>query len=154
LSSRTGWTTTVLQAAPRLVELVRHLRPTEHLAHVRAVDEKFLATHSVSAILWDVDGTLMPHHDRAVDSDIRAVLDVLGRSVPQAVVSNCDDERLLELGVLFGSSGMSCAAGFRRRSISPRAFRRRRNRQASKTPRSPKASAPRKTSSKSKRPRG
>jgi predicted HAD superfamily phosphohydrolase YqeG len=72
-----------------------------HLAHVRALDEKFLANHAVSAILWDVDGTLMPHHDRGVAPEIRAVLEVLGRSVPQAVVSNCDDERLLELGALF-----------------------------------------------------
>jgi predicted HAD superfamily phosphohydrolase YqeG len=99
--SRTGWTTTVLQTAPRLFELARHLRPTMHLAHVRALDEKFLVNHAVSAILWDVDGTLMPHHDRGVTPEIRAVLEVLGRSVPQAVVSNCDDERLLELGVVF-----------------------------------------------------
>src|SRR5262252_2204371 len=101
MSGRTGWTTTVIQAAPRFLELVRHLQPTMHLAHVRALDEKFLATHAVSAILWDVDGTLMPHHDRAVSSEIRAVLEALGRCVAQAVLSNCDDERLLELGVLF-----------------------------------------------------
>jgi predicted HAD superfamily phosphohydrolase YqeG len=72
-----------------------------HVAHVTALDETFLANQGVSAILWDVDGTLMPHHDRAVASEIRAVLGVLGRRVPQAVVSNCDDERLLELGLLF-----------------------------------------------------
>jgi predicted HAD superfamily phosphohydrolase YqeG len=101
MSDRTGWITTVLQAVPRLFELVRHLRPTMHVAAVTALDEQFLATHSVSAILWDVDGTLMPHHDRAVAPEVRAILQGFGRRVPQAILSNCDDERLLELGVLF-----------------------------------------------------
>jgi predicted HAD superfamily phosphohydrolase YqeG len=101
MSEGTGWTRTVLAAAPRLFELVRHLRPTMHLPAVTSLDEAFLARHAVSAILWDVDGTLMPHHDRAVPSEIRPVLAALGRRVPQGILSNCDDERLLELGALF-----------------------------------------------------
>jgi predicted HAD superfamily phosphohydrolase YqeG len=103
MSSRHGWTATVLQAAPRLLELVRNLKPTTHVAVVTSLDETFLATHAVSAILWDVDGTLMPHHDRAVASEISAVLEVIGRHVPQAILSNCDDERLVQLGGLFAA---------------------------------------------------
>jgi predicted HAD superfamily phosphohydrolase YqeG len=101
MSQKTSWTTTVLQAAPRLFELVRHLRPTMHVAAVTSLDGDFLSAHAVSAILWDVDGTLMAHHDRAIASEIKGVLEGLGRRVPQAILSNCDDERLAELGVLF-----------------------------------------------------
>jgi len=101
MNERAGWTTTILQAAPQLLELVRHLRPTVHVSSITSLDEEFLATHAVSAILWDVDGTLMAHHDRAIASEASAILEVLGRRVPQAILSNCDDERLVELGVLF-----------------------------------------------------
>jgi predicted HAD superfamily phosphohydrolase YqeG len=96
-----GWVTTVRQAAPRFFELVQLLKPTVHVASIKSVDEAFLATHAASAILWDVDGTLMPHHDRVVASEVKAILAAVGRRVPQAIVSNCNEERLAELGVLF-----------------------------------------------------
>ena len=96
-----GWITTAVQAAPRLIRLAKHLRPTMHVETMGAIDEGFLVDHGVSAILWDVDGTLMPHHQTFIASNVKAALEVIGSRVPQAILSNCDDDRLLELGGLF-----------------------------------------------------
>ena len=101
MTKTSGWVTTIRQAAPRVLELARHLKPTVHISSITAVNEAFVSTHAVSAILWDVDGTLMPHHDRVVASEVKAVLAAVGRRVRQAIVSNCDEERLSELGGLF-----------------------------------------------------
>ena len=101
MSDWSGWTTTALQAAPRLLALMRHLRPTVHVESIASLDDAFLARHGVSAIIWDVDGTLTPDKSRSVASDVRAVLKRLGRGVTQAILSNCDDDRLVELGRLF-----------------------------------------------------
>jgi predicted HAD superfamily phosphohydrolase YqeG len=101
IARHNGWMTTAVQGAPQLIRLARHLRPTIHVKAMGAIDEDFLVHHGVSAILWDVDGTLMPHGQTFIASNVRTAMDVLGRRVPQAILSNCDDDRLLELGGLF-----------------------------------------------------
>jgi predicted HAD superfamily phosphohydrolase YqeG len=111
MGDRNGWTGTAIQAAPQLLELVRHLRPTVHVPSIASIDDAFLAHHAVSAIIWDVDGTLTPDKGRSVASDVRAVLNALGRSVRQAILSNCDDDRLIELGTLFAD--MPVLKGYR-----------------------------------------
>jgi predicted HAD superfamily phosphohydrolase YqeG len=141
----TGWAATVLQAAPRLLALARHLRPTVHLETIAALDAAFVARHDVSAIIWDADGTLTADKGRAVPAEVRAVLERLG--VAQAILSNCDDERLVQLGAMFpdvhvlkgyrladgavvmrrlhqGRDQWSAQAGLGQREISPPAGRR------------------------------
>ena len=94
--------TTARQAGPRLLSLLGELRPTFHLPDITSLDRAFLAKHSVSALLWDVDGTLMPHHDRFVAPELEVAFSALRGHVPQAILSNCGDARLLELGAIFG----------------------------------------------------
>ena len=96
------WMTTVRQAGPRLLSLLGELKPTFHLQDITLLDRAFLAKHAVSALLWDVDGTLMPHHDRLVAPELEGALAALRGHVPQAILSNCGDARLLELGEIFG----------------------------------------------------
>ncbi len=95
------WMTTARQAAPRLLSLLGELKPTFHLQDITFLDRAFLAKHAVSALLWDVDGTLMPYHDRLVAPELEGALAALRGHVPQAILSNCDDTRLLELGAIF-----------------------------------------------------
>jgi hypothetical protein len=65
---------TVRQAGPRFLRLVANLQPTFHLRDITALEGAFIATHAISAVLWDVDGTLMPHHDRLVAPGLAATL--------------------------------------------------------------------------------
>ena len=96
-----GWLTTAIQGAPRVLRLAGHLRPTIRVSTIDGIDESFLVEHRVSGILWDVDGTLTPNKATVVTSAARSALEVLSRRVPQAILSNCDDSRLIELGGLF-----------------------------------------------------
>jgi predicted HAD superfamily phosphohydrolase YqeG len=81
--------------------LARHLKPTVHLESVTLIDSAFLSAHKVSALLWDVDGTLMPNGATVVGSSVRALLHALHGDVAQAILSNCDDARLMQLAAMF-----------------------------------------------------
>jgi predicted HAD superfamily phosphohydrolase YqeG len=94
------WMTTAWQTLPRFFALLGKLRPTFHLPDVTAVDRQFVQRHGARALLWDVDGTLMPHHEREVAAQLRAAFAALA-GIPQAVLSNCGEERLAELGRIF-----------------------------------------------------
>jgi predicted HAD superfamily phosphohydrolase YqeG len=93
------WMTTTWQVLPRLVRLATRLEPTFHLPDVTALDRPFLERHGVTAVLWDVDGTLMAHHDREVATQLRPAFEAL--ALPQAILSNCGEERFVELGTIF-----------------------------------------------------
>jgi predicted HAD superfamily phosphohydrolase YqeG len=95
------WFTTTKQALPRFFELVSKLKPTFHLPDITAVDRRFVEDQNVAALLWDVDGTLMPHHDMGVASEFRATLANLESKIPQAILSNCGEIRFHELGRIF-----------------------------------------------------
>jgi predicted HAD superfamily phosphohydrolase YqeG len=101
MPASSDWMATVRQAGPRFVRLVANLQPTFHLRDVTALDRAFIAKHAVSAVLWDVDGTLMPHHDRLVAPGLAATLAELRGRLPQAILSNCGEARFLELGGIF-----------------------------------------------------
>lgn len=101
MAAPTDWITTTLQALPQFFRLITKLKPTFHLPDVTALDRRFLEDHAVVALLWDVDGTLMPHHYMGVAEEFQATLKGLESRVPQAILSNCGEARFLELGKIF-----------------------------------------------------
>lgn len=101
MAAPTDWITTTWQALPQFFRLVTKLKPTYHLPDVTALDSGFVSSHGVAALLWDVDGTLMPHHYMGVAPEFQATLKALESAVPQAILSNCGETRFLELGKIF-----------------------------------------------------
>src|SRR5882757_8046992 len=101
MAAPSDWFTTTKQTLPRFFELVSKLKPTFHLPDITAVDRQFVEAQNVAAVLWDVDGTLMPHHDMGVASEFLVTLANLEGKVPQAILSNCGEARFHELGRIF-----------------------------------------------------
>jgi predicted HAD superfamily phosphohydrolase YqeG len=99
----TDWWRTTRQAIPQLGRLIWKLRPTLELESIREIDSAFVDRHGVKTLLWDVDGTLMGHHDPALPPEllevIRRLLTVPG--LEHAILSNCGEERFEELGRIF-----------------------------------------------------
>ena len=99
---RADWLTTARQTLPRLIRLVRELEPTYFLPDSRAVSPEFLRSEGIRAVVWDVDGTLMSYHAPAVDPEFVPTLQALeAMGVGQAILSNCGEERFVELGRMF-----------------------------------------------------
>lgn len=101
MAAPSDWITTTRQALPRFFKLVSKLKPTFHLPDMTAVDQGFVEAHRVAALLWDVDGTLMPHHEMGVAPEFQATLKNLEARIPQAILSNCGEARFNELGRIF-----------------------------------------------------
>jgi HAD superfamily phosphatase (TIGR01668 family) len=101
--ARNDWIRTTFQALPRFFELAGRMQPSVHLPDIRALDAEFLRTHSVRGLIWDVDGTLMPHHHLEIDPALRDTFDrLLSRDdLRHVILSNCGEERLAELGRIF-----------------------------------------------------
>lgn len=100
---KSDWIVTTRQALPEVFALLRRLRPTRHLPDIRDLDPDRLRRDGVGALLWDVDGTLMPHHGLEVAGQLRTGWARL-RSLPgmrHAIVSNCGEDRYRELGKIF-----------------------------------------------------
>jgi predicted HAD superfamily phosphohydrolase YqeG len=96
------WLATAWQVLPRAFEVVARLEPTFDLPGAAAVTTAFAREHRVLAVLWDVDGTLMPYHHTSVPRESQAILDDLERGgVRQAILSNCGEARFRELGEVF-----------------------------------------------------
>jgi predicted HAD superfamily phosphohydrolase YqeG len=97
------WMQTTRRLLPRLARLAREIRPTFHLTSAADIDRTFLVEHDVETLLWDVDGTLMGHHARALAPEIApAVEDLFGDpGLLHAIVSNCQEPRFEELGRIF-----------------------------------------------------
>lgn len=103
MTERPGWLQTIRQSAPVALRLVRKLAPTFEMEGVTAIDEKFLGTHGIRGLIWDVDGTLTPYH---APRPTAAVADHLARlaglaGLRQVILSNCGEERFAELGRIF-----------------------------------------------------
>jgi predicted HAD superfamily phosphohydrolase YqeG len=98
---RDDWLSTVWQTAPRLFELAGNLEPTLHVDAATALDDRFLEAHAVAALLWDVDGTLMSNHGSRIAPEFEPVLTRLRGRVPQAVLSNCGEDRFEQLATIF-----------------------------------------------------
>jgi len=97
------WLQTTRRVLPRLARLSREIRPTAHLSSVAALTPEKVQAQGVRTILWDVDGTLMSHHAKAPASDLADPLERLfsDPSLRHAIVSNCQEDRLEELGGMF-----------------------------------------------------
>ncbi len=88
---------------PDFLRLSRAIEPTWELEGVAALDIGFLRSNGVSALLWDVDGTLMAHHAHEVDERVRPRFEelVAAPDLAHAIVSNCELPRFEELGRIF-----------------------------------------------------
>lgn len=97
------WVTTVRQVLPRLLSVTRNLKPTLHLDSIAELTPDLLHEHDIRTVIWDVDGTLMPWHARTVDPALAPAFDALVRSdaARHVILSNCSEERLVELGRMF-----------------------------------------------------
>ncbi|HWG34375.1 MAG TPA: HAD hydrolase-like protein [Gemmatimonadaceae bacterium] len=104
---RGGWLSTVVQGVPQLGALVRHMRPTIHLASVAALDPPTL--HSlgnggvITGMIWDVDGTLMARNASAVAPELEPAFTRL-LAEPQlrhVILSNSEERRFVELSAIF-----------------------------------------------------
>lgn len=97
------WWSTTRQTLPGFLRLLGKLRPTVHLPGAGMIDESFLERHGIEGLLWDVDGTLMPHHHMAMAEELRSAVHHLIHSgkFKHAVVSNCGESRFAELGRIF-----------------------------------------------------
>jgi predicted HAD superfamily phosphohydrolase YqeG len=99
----TDWLTTTRQALPEFFRLARRLRPTFRMKDIREIDHAFVREHQISTLIWDVDGTLMPHHYKGVAPSLQPAMDRIFElsEIRHSILSNCGEERLLELGQLF-----------------------------------------------------
>jgi HAD superfamily phosphatase (TIGR01668 family) len=93
---------TFVQVVPRLPTLLRRLEPTWHMASLAALDEKFLESHGIRGLIWDVDGTLTGDRGQLLaetEPSFRALLSRPG--LKHVVVSNSGEERFRQLGDIF-----------------------------------------------------
>ncbi|WP_420615824.1 HAD hydrolase-like protein [Candidatus Palauibacter sp.] len=97
------WVQTSRRLLPRLRRLSREIRPTFHLDSVNEMSPGALRDLGVEAVLWDVDGTLMGHHDDRVDPALAPAFEALlaATGLRHAIVSNCQEARFAELGEIF-----------------------------------------------------
>lgn len=102
-SWRTDWLATVVQGVPELTTLCRHMLPTIHLDSVAALDSALLRSLGVSAVIWDVDGTLMRRHGTVVAPHLADAFERLcsDLSLRHAILSNCSEQRFVELAGIF-----------------------------------------------------
>ena len=103
MAAPTDWIATTRQALPEFFRLARRLRPTFQMRDIRGIDHAFIRENGINALIWDVDGTLMPHHYKGVAPSLQPAMDkILELSeVRHTILSNCGEERLVELGQLF-----------------------------------------------------
>lgn len=94
---------TFFQVAPRLLAVIRRMRPTWHVASLGTVDAAFLRGHGIRGLIWDVDGTLTgdraPQLAEQSAAPFGALLAMDG--LRHIILSNSGEERYRELGELF-----------------------------------------------------
>lgn len=97
------WVSTVWQTLPRVGVVMRHLRPALELPDVTAIDRGLLESLGIKAVIWDVDGTLMPRHAREVAEPLRKAFQsvISAPGVRHVILSNADETRFRELGAIF-----------------------------------------------------
>jgi HAD superfamily phosphatase (TIGR01668 family) len=94
--------TTLFQILPRLATVVRHMRPTWHLAALADVTPPFLAQHGIKGLIWDVDGTLTGDRQVALEPAAAVPFRVLlgHLALSHVVLSNASEERYRQLGTI------------------------------------------------------
>ena len=94
---------TFFQVAPRLFKLIGRMQPTWHLSSLSAVTPEFLAAQGITALIWDVDGTLTRDRGPGIapsqEPPFRALMAAPG--LKHVVLSNASEHRYVELGSLF-----------------------------------------------------
>jgi predicted HAD superfamily phosphohydrolase YqeG len=97
------WLRTVRQSLPRALRIARAMRPTWDLNGLHELDAGFVEREGITGLLWDVDGTLTHYHGPVMAPEALDTVAPLfrGAGLRHAIVSNCDDHRLAELGTIF-----------------------------------------------------
>jgi predicted HAD superfamily phosphohydrolase YqeG len=97
------WLRTVRQSLPRALRIARAMRPTWDLRSLDEIDAGFVGREGITGLLWDVDGTLTHYHGQSLAPEADARVTPLFRmaGLRHAIVSNCDDRRLIELAAMF-----------------------------------------------------
>ena len=94
---------TLVQSAPRLISLVRQMRPTWHIETLADLHPEFLQRETITGLIWDVDGTLTGDRQTAlaagVESPFRALLEAPGTR--HVILSNAGEHRYRQLGEMF-----------------------------------------------------
>lgn len=108
LSQRQSPLGTIAQSLPRIRAILGNLEPTWHIRDAAGITPAFLAQHGITAMVWDVDGTLTLFH-QATLAGAFPVLDAPG--VRHAILSNADEHRFRELGEIFPA--MPVCKGYR-----------------------------------------
>lgn len=95
--------TTLIQVAPRLLSLVRRMRPSWHLPALAAVDAAFVRTHGIRGIIWDVDGVLTGDRRPTLEAEAEGAFRALVAmpDLAHVVLSNAGEERYRQLGEMF-----------------------------------------------------
>ena len=103
MAALTDWVLTLWQTVPRLGTVLRNLQPTLHLPDLRAIDAELLQELGIRAIIWDIDGTVMPSHAPAVHPELAPsfVRLIEDPSLKHVVLSNSGERRYTELGTIF-----------------------------------------------------
>jgi HAD superfamily phosphatase (TIGR01668 family) len=99
------WLLTLRQTLPRLGQVLGNMQPTQHLPDVNAITSAMLEQQGIRSIIWDVDGTLMSYHARAIAPVLRSQVESLfsDSRLSHAILSNCDERRFDELKEIFPS---------------------------------------------------
>jgi len=94
---------TFFQVAPRLLKVMRHMRPTWHLPGLAAVTPAFLRAQGIRGLIWDVDGTLTGDRRPGIAPESEAAFRALAAEagLRHVVLSNAGEERYRELGTIF-----------------------------------------------------
>ncbi len=102
-SWRTDWLATVVQAAPRVAVLRRHMRPAIRIRSIASLDAAVLHSFGVRAMIWDVDGTLMARHGTEVAPHLAQAFSRLAGdpTLRHVILSNCGEQRFVELASIF-----------------------------------------------------
>jgi len=97
------WLATIRHGLPKIGSLVRHMRPSVDLPDIAAIDPELLGSLGIQAVIWDVDGTLMPRHGREVAEAFREpfLRLVTASELRHIILSNADEARWRELGLIF-----------------------------------------------------
>jgi HAD superfamily phosphatase (TIGR01668 family) len=94
---------TFVQSAPRLLTLLRQMRPTWELPALSALDADFVRRERIRGLVWDVDGTLTGDRRPALVPEVEAPFKALlaAPDVRHAILSNAGEARFRELGEMF-----------------------------------------------------
>jgi predicted HAD superfamily phosphohydrolase YqeG len=78
----------------------QNLTPNLHVRSINEITSALLAEHGIEALLFDVDSTLMPHHDQQLHAELAGAYNDL-QDYKKVILSNSSKRRYWELGRIF-----------------------------------------------------